>query len=58
MTLADISMANIMRLFRAGDYVAVPPSVIDACPKLMALTESIMAEPKIAEFIAKTGTPK
>ncbi|CAM9289517.1 unnamed protein product [Ascophyllum nodosum] len=58
MTVADISMANIMRLFRAGDYVAVPPSVIDAYPKLMALTESIMAEPKIAEYIAKSGTPK
>lgn len=58
MTVADISMANTMRLFKAGDYVAVPPSVFDTCPKLMALTESIMAEPKIAEFIAKTGTPK
>lgn len=58
MTVADLAIANCVRTLKVGVYDGIPPSIIDAHPKLVALTESILAEPKIAEFIAKTGTSK
>ena len=47
-----------MMMVKVRDYVIVSPSVIVVCPKLVTLTKSIMAEPKIADFIAKTETSK
>ena len=58
MTVADIAMSNRVRTLKAGVFDGIPSSIVDACPKLVALTEAILAEPKIAEFLAKTGTSK
>ena len=58
MTVADIAVAYRVTTLKAGVFDGIPSSIVDICPKLVALTEAILAEPKIAEFLAKTGTSK
>ncbi|CAM9287721.1 unnamed protein product [Ascophyllum nodosum] len=58
MIVADIAVANGVWLLKRGGHVTVPPSMFEAYPNLVALTESILAEPSISDFIAKTETSK
>ncbi|CAM9287796.1 unnamed protein product [Ascophyllum nodosum] len=58
MTVADIAVANSVWSLKRGSHVTVPPSIFEAYPNLVALTESILAEPSISDFIAKTETSK
>ena len=58
MTVADIAVANMVWMLKGGSYVTIPPNVFDAYSNLVALTESILAEPKISDFVAKTSTSK
>ncbi len=53
MTVADILLAANMKSLKAGFLDGIPATIADSYPALSALYDSIVAEPKIAAFIAK-----
>lgn len=53
MTIADIMIAYRVNALKTGVLDGIPTDIVDACPKITALHASIMAEPKIAAFVAK-----
>lgn len=58
LTVADIAIANIVRTLRTGNFDGIPTTIVDAYPKMVALTDSVMGEPKIAEFRAHIAASK
>jgi len=58
LTVADIAVASRLWWFLSGAFEGVSANIVDAYPKLLALTKSVLAEPKIAEFLAKTKVSK
>lgn len=58
MTVAVLAIATRILLLKSGDLEGIPPSIVDAYPKLVDLTDSITAEPKITEYLAKFAASK
>lgn len=53
MTIADIMMAYRVQGLKSGVLDGIPTDIVDAYPSLSALHATVVAEPKIAAFIAK-----
>lgn len=53
MTVADIMIAYLLKVLKDGVLDGVPATIADPYPKLVALYDSVVGEPKIAAFIAK-----
>lgn len=53
MTVADITVARLIKSLKDGALDGVPTDIADSYPKAIALYDSIVGEPKIAAFIAK-----
>lgn len=53
MTVTDIMIAYRVKYLKDGVLEGVPTTIVDSYPNLIALHDSIVAEPKIAAFIAK-----
>ena len=53
LTVADIIIALRLKALKDGVLDGVPTTIADSYPNLIALYNSIVAEPKIAAFIAK-----
>ena len=53
MTVADFVIAFNIKHIKSGILDGIPTTIADSYPALSALHDSIIAEPKIAAFIAK-----
>lgn len=53
MTVADLTVARKIKYLKDGTLDGVPTNIADSYPKVIALYDSIVGEPKIAAFIAK-----
>ena len=53
MTVADLMIAHKVKFLKDGALDGIPTTIADSYPKVMALYNSIVGEPKIAAFIAK-----
>ena len=53
MTVADLNIAHKVKYLKDGALEGIPTDVVDSYPKVLALYNSIVGEPKIAAFIAK-----
>lgn len=53
MTVADVMTAFRLHFLKMGILDGIPTTIFDAYPALTALYSSVVAEPKIAAFIAK-----
>lgn len=58
LTVADIAVVNRVNSLKSGKFDGIPSSIVDAYPKLVALAESVLSEPRIAEFRAKIAASK
>lgn len=53
MTVADIMIAYRINGLKSGVLDGIPADIADAYPNLVALHATVVAEPKIAAFMAK-----
>ena len=53
MTVADLMIAQRVKLLNDGALDGIPTTIADSYPKAIALYNNIVGEPKIAAFIAK-----
>eukprot|EP00928_Gymnodinium_smaydae_P093507 TRINITY_DN7771_c0_g2_i1.p1 TRINITY_DN7771_c0_g2~~TRINITY_DN7771_c0_g2_i1.p1 ORF type:complete len:231 (+),score=56.00 TRINITY_DN7771_c0_g2_i1:113-805(+) len=56
LTICDLSWYVMASGLQDGSYCAgIPASVLDACPKLLALMRRVAAQPRVAEWNARGG---
>ncbi|CAM9452571.1 unnamed protein product [Ectocarpus sp. 6 AP-2014] len=53
MTVADMMIAYRLHHMKNGVLDGIPTTIADSCPSLCAMYDAVVAEPKVAAFLAK-----